>query len=91
LAILTSNARNHLRPAEFAVRETRSYPIPDEGHARNALSRVAEFGSSREQARVRAAVHHKFPSVGSPKPAENNQHKSIGHRIIAMTRGQHSY
>lgn len=41
-----------------------SYPIPDKSHARNALARVSQHGSSEEKARVRAAVHRKFPSIG---------------------------
>lgn len=41
-----------------------SYPIPDENHARNALARVSQHGSSEEKARVRAAVHRKFPGIG---------------------------
>jgi len=79
MSVLTTNARDHLRPTEFAIPKTRSYPIHDAAHARNALSRVAQFGSAQEKARVRAAVHRKFPSIGS-------QHKSIGHRIVAIGR-----
>lgn len=41
-----------------------SYPIPDRSHARNALARVSQFGSSEEKSKVRAAVHRKFPSIG---------------------------
>jgi hypothetical protein len=41
-----------------------SYPIPDKSHARNALSRVAQHGSSAEKARVRAKVKAKFPGIG---------------------------
>lgn len=41
-----------------------SYPIPDASHARNALSRVAQYGSSAQKAAVRAKVHSKFPSIG---------------------------
>ena len=40
-----------------------SYPIPDISHGRNALARVAQHGSSEEKARVRAAVHRKFPGI----------------------------
>ena len=76
---LTTEARNHLRSTEFAIPKTRSYPIHDAAHAHNALSRVVQFGSGQEKARVRAAVHRKFPSIGA-------QHKSIGHRIVAMGR-----
>lgn len=42
-----------------------SYPINDASHARNALSRVSQFGSSAEKAKVRAAVARKFPDIGS--------------------------
>lgn len=41
-----------------------SYPIPDKSHARNALARVSQHGSSAEKAKVRAAVHRKFPGIG---------------------------
>lgn len=41
-----------------------SYPIPDASHARNALARVSQHGSSAEKARVRAKVHAKFPAIG---------------------------
>ena len=41
-----------------------SYPIPDASHARNALARVSQHGSSSEKAAVRAKVHSKFPSIG---------------------------
>jgi hypothetical protein len=41
-----------------------SYPIPDRSHAANALARVSQHGSSSEKARVRAAVHRKYPDIG---------------------------
>lgn len=41
-----------------------SYPIPDKSHARNALSRVSQHGSSAEKATVRAKVKAKFPGIG---------------------------
>ena len=44
-----------------------SYPIPDKNHARNALARVAQHGSPAEQAKVRAAVHRKFPDIGKER------------------------
>lgn len=44
-----------------------SYPIPDANHARNALARVAQHGSPAEKAKVRAAVHRKFPGIGSDR------------------------
>jgi hypothetical protein len=41
-----------------------SYPIPDPAHARNALARVSQHGTSEQKAKVRAAVHRKYPSIG---------------------------
>jgi len=47
-----------------------AYPIPDKAHARNALARVAAFGTPAEQAAVRAKVHAKFPGIGKGKNKE---------------------
>lgn len=57
-------ARNALPKSAFAIPGRRAYPISDEVHARNALSRVAQNGSAAEQARVRAAVKRRYPSIG---------------------------
>ena len=62
---LTANDRAHIAPKNFAGPD-RSYPIEDEAHARNALARVAQNGSSPLQARVRAAVKKKYPGIGEP-------------------------
>jgi hypothetical protein len=40
-----------------------SYPIPDASHARNALARVSQFGSSAMKAKVRGAVARKFKGI----------------------------
>jgi hypothetical protein len=60
---LTSKTRNALPSTAFAL-PGRHYPIPDANHARNALARVSQFGTSHEKAVVRSAVHSKFPSIG---------------------------
>jgi hypothetical protein len=64
MAELNSKKRKALPTEEFAIPESRKYPIHDESHARNALSRVAQFGSASQKKRVRAAVHSKFPDIG---------------------------
>jgi hypothetical protein len=61
---LSYEHRKELPKGEFAVPESRSYPIHDENHAKNALARVSQFGSESEKARVRAAVHRKYPNIG---------------------------
>ena len=63
MAKLTAKRRNALSPKSFAGPD-RSYPIPDASHARNALSRVSQFGSPALKAKVRAKVHAKFPGIG---------------------------
>jgi len=63
MAKLTAKARKALPSKSFALPGGR-YPINDANHARNALSRVAQNGSSSEKAQVRAAVKRKFPGIG---------------------------
>ena len=63
MAKLTAAARKHLSSGSFAGPD-RSYPIEDKSHARNALARVSQHGTPAEKAKVRAAVHHKYPSIG---------------------------
>lgn len=63
-ATLTAKKRNKLPKSAFAIPESESYPIHDEQHARNALSRVAQHGSEDEKKRVRAAVKRRYPHIG---------------------------
>jgi hypothetical protein len=60
-------ARKRLPRSDFAIPEKApgpgSYPIPDRAHARNALARVAQFGTPSEKRRVREAVHRKYPDI----------------------------
>lgn len=60
---LTSKARNKLSGKQFAG-PNRSYPIEDKSHARNALSRVSQYGTADEKRRVRGAVEARYPSIG---------------------------
>ena len=79
MARLTRAARAKLSKSEFAnkpkagtaegKKKPGSYPIPDANHARLALAMVAKHGTPSEKARVRAAVHKKYPKI---------QHKDDG-------------
>ena len=62
MAKLTTAERKKIPSGEFAGPD-RSYPIEDESHARNALARVSQHGSPEEKARVRAAVHRRYPHI----------------------------
>lgn len=73
MALLKAADRKRLPSSSFALpgkgegksgKGSGSYPIPDVSHARNALSRVAQNGTSAEKAQVRAKVKAKFPGIG---------------------------
>ncbi len=58
--------------SEFALPSAREdgkggYPVGDAAHARNALARVSQFGSSAEKATVRAKVRAKYPGITQGK------------------------
>jgi len=71
--VLTAAKRQSLPKSSFALpgkgkgpkgAGAGSYPIPNPSHARNALARVSQHGTSEEKAKVRAAVHRKYPNIG---------------------------
>jgi hypothetical protein len=81
MAVLTAAKRKALPAKSFALpgkgegphgKGAGSYPIPDKAHGRAALSRVAQHGSSADKAKVRAAVHRKFPTIGRGEGARTN-------------------
>ena len=67
---LTSKQRKKLPAKDFALGKGH-YPINDKNHARNALARVSQFGTPAQKAKVRAAVHRKYPSIGKKKSGLN--------------------
>lgn len=66
MAVLTTKNRNALPTKDFAGPD-RSYPVNDASHARNALSRVSQYGTPEEKAEVRAKVASKYPNIGMAK------------------------
>lgn len=63
---LKAKTRNAL-PAKSFAGPHRSYPIEDASHARNALARVSQHGTSALKAAVRAKVHKKYPGISIGK------------------------
>lgn len=61
-AVLTAKKRSNLKSSDFAIPPDK-YPIHDESHARNALTRVAQHGTPEEQAKVKAAVRRRYPNI----------------------------
>ena len=62
MARLTAKARNALPSSDFAGPD-RSYPIDTPNRARNALARASQHASPELQAKIRAKVKRKFPSI----------------------------
>ncbi len=69
---LSAKDRDRLPTSDFALpgrgkgkngKGSGSYPIPDAGHARAALSRVSANGTAAEEAEVRRKVKAKFPGI----------------------------
>lgn len=74
MAKLTAEARKRIPSKDFALPGGR-YPIEDKNHARNALARVSQHGSSEEKKKVRAAVHSKYPDIGTQRRAERQKRR----------------
>jgi hypothetical protein len=81
MAKLTSQKRRHLKGSQFAEPGKRKYPINNPSHARNALARVSQHGTSSEKTEVRRKVHAKYPNIGvtglkgRKEKAHKNRHK----------------
>lgn len=54
---LTSHKRNSLPASEFALPETRKYPVEDRSHAANAKSRASE---AEHEGRISPSTEHKI-------------------------------
>lgn len=60
----TKAGRAKMAASSFAIPSERKYRLDTKAHARNALGRVAQHGTSSEKAKVRRAVKRKYPSIG---------------------------
>lgn len=72
MARLSYHERKDLPEKDFALPGKRNggkggYPIPDAAHARNALSRVSQFGTPAQKTEVREKVHEEYPGIGEKK------------------------
>lgn len=62
--VLSESDRDHMSKKTFALPKSEEYPIPDAQHARSALGFAAmHHKGTAEEAKVRAAVHKKFPGL----------------------------
>jgi hypothetical protein len=68
-AELTTTKREDLPDSAFAL-PGRKYPIHDLEHAKNALSRVSQMGTSAERETVRKKVYARYPQLKESFEAE---------------------
>lgn len=61
--MLTAAERNELKAGDFALPKERTYPIHTLAHAKDALSRAAQNATPDEHAKVKAAVHKRYPKL----------------------------
>ncbi|MGB6771203.1 MAG: hypothetical protein WBF51_04280 [Candidatus Dormiibacterota bacterium] len=62
-AKLKAKTRDALPDSDFALPDSREYPIHDENHARAALS-MLHNASPEDQKKIKAAVHRRYPDMG---------------------------
>jgi len=77
---LTYKARKNLSPHSFVFPKTRSYPIHDIKHARNALARASAYGSPKVKSAVYRAVFNRYPAL----------HEKHSHLMEYMKRSKHA-
>jgi hypothetical protein len=90
MAKLSYKRRQKLKSSEFAEPGERKFPIMDKAHARNALARVSQSGSSGEKATVRKKVHAKYPGIevsGTSKGRATKGRKKRSTRKISLRKG----
>lgn len=64
MAKLSYQARKRLPSSAFVFPGKRAYPIMDKSHAKNALARASANATPSEKAKIKAAVHKKYPRMG---------------------------
>jgi len=64
---LTAAERRALPDSAFAIPSRRAYPINDPAHARNALARVNQAGTSGSPKTIERKVARKFPEIGKAR------------------------
>ena len=89
-AKLSYKEKKALPESAFVFPSERKYPIHDEAHARNALARVAQFGTPEEKSKVRAAVKKRYPNIELQEASIDNRLRGAamsGLRSIGGNRG----
>jgi hypothetical protein len=78
-AKLKQKERDALDASDFALPDSREYPIQDESHARAALS-MLHNASPEDQKKIKAAVHRRYPDIGS-----DDKEKGVDPLVVKIT------
>jgi len=63
-SVLSAEGREKIKSKNFVYPGSKSYPIHDRAHARNALARAAQSKTKGSYEKVAAKVHRRFPDIG---------------------------
>lgn len=93
---LSYGKRKEMPKKDFALPSKRKggkggYPIEDKAHARNALARVAQHGSSEQKADVRRKVHAKYPAIGEGNKSMKPKHEKRRNAAEHERKGEKRY
>lgn len=90
MAQLQAGQREQIKGKNFAIPGKEKYPIHDLAHARNALVRVRQFGSSGEKSRVYSAVTKKYPALATRSDVVPQKLQRKAERKTGVGKGQES-
>ena len=89
-AKLQAGQREKIKTKNFAIPSTKSYPLTDLAHARNALVRVRQFGSPSEKSQVYSAVTKKYPALATRSSVVPQKLQRKAERKAGVGKGQES-
>jgi|SRR5262245_4037957 len=87
--VLTQSARDKIKTKNFAMPGSRSYPIQDRKHARNALSRAAQSKTKGNYSEIARKVHEKYPDIGISKFAVKRPRGRVKRGKIKLINSTH--
>lgn len=82
---LTPKVRKKLPAQAFVFQKEKRYPIHDASHARNALARAS---GKPEEAKVRAAVHRRYPGIGKTAGWLDRKFQEAGKSVATGATGE---
>jgi hypothetical protein len=92
-AELQAGQREEIKGQNFAVKPKGGdpkYPIHDAAHARNALTRVRQFGTPAEKAQVFAAITKKYPALATRSDVIPEKQQAKAEKRLGLPRGGES-